>query len=63
MRGLSAGGLDVGFGSSPTFDDNGGLILGNAEVKFKDADRRFLDLTEPDGDAFPLRDADEMTIS
>lgn len=43
--------------------DDSVLALGNGEVKIKDADRRFLDLTESDGQAFPLTDTGEIIIS
>jgi hypothetical protein len=66
MRGFSAAGLDIGIDSSPVMlalVGDGVLILGNGEVKLKDADRRFLDLTEPDGEDFPLKDVGGMTAS
>jgi hypothetical protein len=45
------------FGGDCTF------AFGKDEVKIKDADRRFLDLTEPEGEAFPLVAPDEFKIS
>jgi len=66
MGGHSACGLYMGLGSSLTalaLASDGVLALGNGEGKFKDTDRRFRDLTEPDGDAFPLRDAGKIMAS
>ena len=66
MAGLSTCGLYKDLGSSlaaPALASDGVLALGNGEGKFKDTDRRFLDLTEPDGEVFPLRDAGKIMTS